>query len=344
MAINLTAGIELMFNKLSENNLSGTELESTEVDKGFIQNLQTLGINIHDFKIDGDVGNYHLTRINKVIDNDRVIRSLTTGNLLDILDSLGINDEELTQRTLSYQVVYKNIYNQQRGIKNINNQIIDDEYGKQLTAKLGDPKTEEDLNNILKDNPNIKAKFDKFKKKIVSNDKTTVGKWTKRVFTIGALSIASGGLWKVINDHKKSMNGCWLVNAKTGDKCKIQTLTCNGNTHNLCSPAEMKRCGSHLLPEENTSQCFANDKCMKQDENGKCIKTLGNTCSGNKSCNKYCGKIRAPLGYKMTCVSTNFWGAANDLMGNLTLPLSSWWKYILIGIVVVIIIIVLMNI
>lgn len=331
------AGIELTMNNLAEINMSESEMLTTELDKGFYHDLFTLDINPEDFKIKGDVGDYHLTRGDIIIDTTKVMEALKSGDVIAVLDSLGIDKSELTQRTLSYQSTYKKMYNQQPGIKLIKSQSENKKVGNEITKKLGDPDTQSKLDTILDKNPKIKNQLKTLKEKIYRDGSVSVGKWKKGIITMGALSVAGGGLWSIINKHKKEMNGCWLVNLKTGEKCKIIPLTCDDDRTDVCLAKDTLRCGSHLLPEENTEPCFNNNKCIKQI-NGRCVKTIINACDDNNGnvCSKFCGNINAPMGYKTICVSNDFWGATKDIVSDLSTPislLSSWWIYIFIIII-----------
>lgn len=346
MALDLVAGIEAMMNKISEINTSGAELESAEIDRGFAQNLWTLDINPTDFTIKGESGDYYLSRGDTIIDTDKVVEALNSDSIISVLESLGVSEDELTQRTLSYQSSYKSVYNQQAGIKLLVNQLDNEKTGHELTEKVGDPKTQEELTTILDNNPKLKSKIEKFKRKVVKEGSVETGMWKKRAIKSAMLLGAAGGIWAIIDNHKKAMNGCWLVNIKTGEKCKITTLTCNGDTTDMCS-LNAHLCGSHLLLEENTQPCYGTDRCMKKDKTtGECVETLANACDGHgkKSCSKYCGNISAPVGYKTVCISSDFWGAAKDIISDISLPVSKLWMYILAGgILFIVILIVIRN-
>ena len=333
MTLDLTYGIESTINKLSEINAAGAHLSSW-IDPEFTENLWSLGINPSEaYRIVGSPGDYQLVRGDVAIDPVRVVRALNSGDVVGVLESLGMTDVELRSSKLMlkeevFRRRYKQAYEAQPGIQLIRRHLDKVKLSERLTREWGDVRTSEALEAIVRDRAEVKAQLDAFRKRVTKQGAVKTKGWLKRTVKLAMLGAGVGGLWALIDGHRKAMNGCWLINVKTGEKCKISTLTCHGNAYDECSASATHLCGSYLQAAKNMQPCYAVTKCMKKDPvTGECLETLREACAGKEgqSCSKYCEHINTPVGYKTLCVSADFWGAAKDLVSTLGLSTTGWW-------------------
>lgn len=94
------------------------------------------------------------------------------------------------------------------------------------------------LNNPYKDLPEPKNS-EEFKAKVESTWKDTIYEGAKYVGGVAVswlpyiiTYIALEQLYNDIKDHQNAMNGCWLVNTTSGNKCKIGLLSDSSTTKN----------------------------------------------------------------------------------------------------------------
>lgn len=79
--------------------------------------------------------------------------------------------------------------------------------------------------DTLKDPSTIeKYKEDQIDKTKEGSNWDTAKSWLKWAGLLTGAYIT----YEAILQHQKEVNGCWIVNSKTGDKCKIIDLSCNG--------------------------------------------------------------------------------------------------------------------
>lgn len=343
----LLEGIEELRSRLNKLNVSGVELEM-DIDlfneSGFDEDLSFLDLPHDGFSIEGDVSNYRVvTAEGDVIDLEAVNKGILKGDLGMVIKELKFPDESLSLKTREYMDIYRKQWESKLGTQDLAyiDKVTDD--GKVMESEVGVRINNADqLEAVLNDDANLKAKFDNdvnaLRTKFSKNSNVQMGKWVKRGVILTAAGLTVSEVWKMINNHRKEMNGCWLVNTSTGNKCKIATMSkCGKNDKWLCAN-NMHVCGS--LKTEN---CFPQGKCLVLNDDGSCGDALG-SCVDDKECHKYCGNIDAPEGYRTYCVNVNFWGAADDFFGDVLAP-TKWFKWILyIGIAVVILVIIVMLI
>lgn len=347
MTLDLTYGIESTLNKLSEINTAKAHLSSW-LDPEFRENLWSLDINPENYRIVGEPGDYQLVRGDVMIDRLEVVKALNSGDIVALLESLGITEDEMKSSRLTtdqFRQHYKKAYKDQLGIKLIDRRLEEVELSDRLTRELGTPRSSEEFEAIVRNRADVKVQLDAFEKQLAKKGVLKTKGWLKRTVKLAMIGAGVGGLWALIDGHRKAMNGCWLINVRTGEKCKISTLTCNGNTVGECSESATHVCGSYLLSAKNTEPCYARTKCMKKDPmTGECIETLKQACDvvskKGESCSKYCEHINTPAGYKTLCVSADFWGAAKDLVSTLALSTTGWLKTILLGVAVLVVVVV----
>jgi hypothetical protein len=185
------------------------------------------------------------------------------------------------------------------------------------------------------------------------------GNWNKikNFAKFAGIAFGSLELYNLVEDHKNAMNGCWLVNISTGDKCKILPLTCDskaresGDLCNNCSvcPSGLtfNPCNGIKCPDKTTSD-FPGQGCSNccdiktKSPKGSCIPPTS-SCDGNDGCDPLCGPSypSLPSGFSMTCVNASWWQAFADVVGDIPDDISSTLSNILkwvlkIGIIILI--------
>lgn len=182
----------------------------------------------------------------------------------------------------------------------------------------------------------MNERFDRLKRKVEESRKTgkefKAGKWIKRVVVGGGILFGGLAIFDEINKHRMIMNGCWLVDIRTGQKCKVNSLTCH------TSKEEAKyACGPYNVCGENgLSPCFDSNTCVRRARDGTCEQTIGKCRTG--TCNALCSRdsaLKVPPGKRLQCVSVNFWGAAEDFLGEAATGIfgKNFWWYIRVGFV-----------
>lgn len=339
-------GIDSLSSTIDRVNRANEELSGAAItETGFAANLDTLDLNADAFEIAGTQGDYYLSRDGERVDLSGAAKAMNEGDLLISLEKLKVPRDIITDPDIKeFAKQYKTTWERQAGIQEIAENRAFQEQGNKLTKQMGDPENVAEFRKILESNfdevgKEFKTKMEDLKKKIDDSHmegrggRVRVGKWVKRgvVFGLGALTLAA--LYSFIVDHQNSINGCWLVNNSTGEKCKVKTLTCNTNSAFKECTSKYEVCGA-----SKDQPCFAEGVCVKQ-ANGGCSLTIGNSGCKNASCKTYCSNnhLQVPSGYKLVCVNSTFWGAAQDFFNSPFSFVSSWIYWILgIGAVILV--------
>lgn len=108
--------------------------------------------------------------------------------------------------------------------KNFNNNPLKNTQDRMATSK----KNAEAISggdDTLKD-PNT---IEKYKEDQINKTKDGKGYWDTAKSWLKWAGLAAGAYvtYEAIKQHQNECNGCWLVNSKTGNKCKIIDLSCN---------------------------------------------------------------------------------------------------------------------
>jgi hypothetical protein len=166
----------------------------------------------------------------------------------------------------------------------------------------------------------------------------------------------------LLDSVQKQLSGCFLIDRKTGKKCKVRIFSCNNAkdaggdgtvTVMVCNKADHtgKGCGKYFDgdcystsvnkdPQGRTSQCTYVDK-----NNGDCWHRLGNVTDfceeknekdggcGSKEkgiCSGCCTKLKVPTSKQAVCQKASrmesLLRTAEGLGIQAIRPVSSWWK------------------
>lgn len=268
--------------------------------------LEMLEINPADIKIDSVDGDLQLSLNERKVNlEESLTKMYDEGDLTGSLKELGVDDEVLNDPEIRmYSRNYKIGWNQQTGISDILEQQRSQEET-ELVSDLPDPENVEEMTDILLENPGLHrtmqrrlAQLEKVTgdtvPDVIVNDKVkvNVGKWVKRtaIVTLGTIALAE--MFILIKNHNASVNGCWLVNKTSGQKCKV-----------LCSHEHMEGTGG---VEFCSTDCTNSDSLCLLDNPKKC----------GMKCKPYCNRANVKASMRhltMVCVQVNFWEAARDL-------------------------------
>ena len=146
------------------------------------------------------------------------------------------------------------------------------------------------------------------------------GKWVtstiKLFLIIGTIEQIRG----VIQEHQKAMNGCWLLNTKTGGKRKINALTCNDGAKNSQEEGLNDAWTAKDNVELKKVEQYIENCKVNNDADG-CKHQLDKLCDDKNGdwCSKYCTieSIECSSEYTVTCVASTFFGALEDLTGQI---------------------------
>lgn len=343
MAAELLEGIEELRSRVGRLNAAGLELE-LDVDlfneSGFDEDLNFLNLPHDGFSLEGEPANYRVvTSEGEVVDLEAVHQGILNGDLTTVLKELKFSEEELPPKVQEYVAKYKAQWETRTGTQDLAyiNEVAAD--GRAMEEAIGVRiNNAEQLEAVLRDanHTELKTKFEKdvnnLLKKFSGRSKASVGKWIKRGILLSAAGFTLAEVWKLINDHKDAMNGCWMINHLNGEKCKIANMSkCGKNDPHLCTAS------SHVCGKSATEDCFREGKCVILNKDGSCKETF-RPCT-QEECSKYCGVIDVPKGYSTYCVNVNFWGAANDFFSDVFTP-RTWFRWIVYaGIAVVVVVI-----
>lgn len=298
------------------------------------EQFKRLNMDLEKFTFEGETGKVKLTYEGRPVDFEKASKAMSEGRLLESLKEYGAPENVLKdKKVIEYSKNYENAFKQQEGIKMKDYLDKNIKEGIKMKNEIGEPKNVDELNRMIEENPELKAKLEKMTKDLQKaaedakkEGKTEVkkGTWTETAYKAGEWGLKillAGALYNLINQHKDAMNGCWLVNKATGKKCKIQKLSCNDKTWtSLCDPDNT--CTDSCTKATQQS-CFDNpcikctspvtspDSTVTQSCEQKLEQCTGSECSELCSCDR----MGCPEGYYLKCVNVDFWGAAIDLGG-----------------------------
>ena len=213
----------------------------------------------------------------------------------------------------------------------------------EVETKINEGKTE---------NAKLDEDINKINEEVKKNSDISYGTYVKTSVKLGIIASGVFLLTKFIKEHQKAMNGCWMINLKTGDKCKVTNLCC-GDTNKsgkMCeqTPTSCTQYNNRGEKQENKTSCFTDAACVTVNESGNCAETIsskGDKCKGKKTCSIYCdsSKIEVPEGFQISCVNVDFYGAMADVVatpfnvaGDLIKKVINIAKYIFFGVVILI--------
>ena len=325
---------------LAKINELAPELAETEIPETldrFADQMKDTNLNMDKFTIDQDEeGTYKLLHDGKEINLDEGIqRAESLGDVKGMFKALGFPDSALESSEMGAVIRdFKNYWERQPGFKKLNELALLEIQGEELSKTVDTPTNEKELLDIVQSNKDLVEKIEK-KLKSLKKNKTT-GKWAKRALVGGAVIGLGTGLYTEIRNHQDYINGCWLINIKSGEKCKLHVLSCSNKlTEKECDP--YTKCGIDF-----TKPCFDKNTCVLRDAQNVCIKRIGE-CAGN--CSKYCNKklIKTPPNTKLICLNLTFWSAAEDYLATtFTTPLFNW-LYIGLAIAAIVVLIILLK-
>lgn len=302
------------------------------------------------FAFEGNPGEIRLTNTGEVVDLESAIKNVENyGDILAAMRDLKVPEEALEERPVQrYAADYKVRWENQAG--NLDIKAVEDveNTGEEIESKVGEPTSVSDMTEKINSDSSfakeMNKRFDELKKKVDEarggGREFKTGKWVKRVVFAGGVVVAAAAIYKEINKHKAIMNGCWLVDIRTGEKCKIAFLTCHDTTAD-----ELKyMCESYnVCGDDGLSPCFSPDTCVKHGVDGECTQTIGKCQVG--TCNALCSHastLKIPPGKRLQCVSVNFWGAAEDFLGETLTGIfgkNFWWYVGLVGVALVVVLV-----
>lgn len=326
--------MEKMGRVVSEANKAGSIIEDAakffgenQIDVSKFKEVNMTG----DFKIEGTPNEYKLKYGDKIVDIEGAEAALNKGDLLTSFEKFGAPEEVLkSPEVKSYSATYENAWKQQKGIQDSITVEKTSANGQEMTKSIGEPSSLEDFQKQLDTNTTLgkdtNAKIDKLNKQLEEAKKTgnkpvEKGKWVKTTLQLGLVGLTVGTLYELINQHKAEMNGCWLINNQTGDKCKVQKLTCQQESkinENVCpaNGVSFGTCKDVCSGEDITCIEGACVECNPKDENGMqtCKTRVPECIGGGGECSTYCNSnlVGCPTGYTLQCVNADFWGAAED--------------------------------
>jgi hypothetical protein len=212
----------------------------------------------------------------------------------------------------------------------------------------------------------LQKKFDKIKEDAKNDKKKTWGQWTKDKLTdaakLAAIGLGSFAFYEMVKEHQDSMNGCWLIETSTGNKCKIPQLTCNADARKAgtsCAACN-EDCASTFNPCPGV-KCKATDGTTNNPFPGSNCKNCCKATDGTKDtclpdqplctddgCDPMCSSSsyrNIPQGYGLKCVNVDWWTALADGVGGLGGDVDSLLKkilqWLLIGLAIIVGIIIL---
>lgn len=318
----------------------------------FYSHMGDMGLSGETFSFEGDPGNVRLTNNGEPVDLDGAIKNVKNyGDVLSAMRDLKVPEDVINEGPVQrYAAEYKVKWDNQPGNLDIKSVDYIEDTGKEIETKLeADPKSYAEMKEALgKDKSlsnELNNRFDELKRKVEdsrrSGKECKVGRWIKRVVFSGGILVGGLEIFNEINKHRMLMNGCWLVDIRTGEKCKIGPLTC----HKISSEEIKYLCGPYnVCGQDGLSPCFDQNTCVKRAKNGTCDQTIGKCKTGN--CNALCSQdssLKVPSGKRLKCVSVNFWGAAEDFLGETLTGIfgKNFWWYIGAGFVVFVVILII---
>ena len=212
--------------------------------------------------------------------------------------------------------------------------------GARLQNDIGSVNSVDDYNQKINDKRlnNLEQKWNDVK----ANKEGGTWQKVKDFGKFAAIVFGSVELYSFIKQHQDAMNGCWLVNSKTGDKCKILSFTCSADARNSTEStpcALCTNCDSTLafnncpglkcpqvtgdFPGTECSNC-----CDKSGNNVSCVLNVPTCTDGcDPSCNSSYPSL--PPGFNMVCVNASWLQAFTDFLGGIPDDITSGLNTIL---------------
>lgn len=278
-------------------------------------------------------------------------------NALNALTDVDFNSADIKNLDNQYRAQFR----QNPGVSDVNtlqNTLKQNDLLKKIFSR--DPKNINEFNNMLSESkdPNaikLKKLVDDFQKSCKEKPDEEVGRWQKikDKGKIAALAVAGIGFYTAIKDHQDQMNGCWLVNIKSGEKCKVQPLTCDDGARNAVSNSACAICTNWSSQSIcfnlcNGTQCDKNKDIICTTPSNCCNTTPPTTpptpidclptepdtskCDSDGMCSNLCNSSsynNIPSGWSLVCSNVSWWGAATDLIGDLPGDITSILQKIL---------------
>lgn len=315
----IQTNLDSVFEKIG---MEGQKFDITKLDDGTVQIKNSKG---------------------EVIDYKSAKEKMDASDFKGALKDLKVPDEVINDPKISqFSEDLKILNDEQIGIKSTKDYMNDLDKNKSNYEKLApnDVKSPEDLDRLYKENPEFKKFMDNAKEetedKVKKNSNSTSGKWTDIIKTTAFLAALTAGgiaLYEFIKKHQNECNGCWLIDDKTGSKCKVEPLTCNSDyrtSDNLCKSSDLLGCDA-TIPDcsgaTGSSLCFQTSvsskggTCMKFGPNPDTTKTTQvcvnclSQCGGSDPCNNCsCSTIQCPSGKHLQCMNLTWMEALGDLL------------------------------
>ena len=334
---------------ISPEDLSSINQEfSTSVPDG-----GNLDLNVDD---DGKIRNSK----GDLVDSNTVREKMLDGDIKGALEDLGIDvsDEKFEESIKSEETEYK----QSEGFKQRENLNTSEKLGDDI-EKNNDLSNEVDPDNLSEKEEEVIEKLKEAKADLIESEEKPGGAdekgegktWgdslkdgAEKLTKLALLAFTAAQVAQLIKKHQKEMNGCWIVNSQTGDKCKISYLQCgdDADTTNACEFTITDGSGGSVVPVCNTPKSFTDickcgksknkycldpkicldDKAIGAKKSTTCSVTLKNICqldkeAKNDTCPAGCDggtghlpPLTGNLHYK--CVKVSFWSAAADWTEN----------------------------
>jgi len=265
---------------------------------------------ISSLGLEGSVGDYRLVFNDQPVDIARGVEDIRyNANLLNFLRRLGLS---ITATAQAKETEIKDQYIQKaRGFHELMRMKRRIQIAKDIVDRYGkSPRNEQELIQILTQDPNLEASFSNFIEKVkgsyvVDPNATPYGEWVRKPYRSRNYTLTS--LFRIINNHKKSLGGCWAVRAD-GYKCLLRSLSCDpikGQRPYKCQPDN--RCGP-----DGQQPCYS---CLKWNPDNTCAEVP--PCEDRKdSCSVACSnrEIEVPSDTVLICLKRKFWISAQDFM------------------------------
>ena len=199
----------------------------------------------------------------------------------------------------------------------------------QQSGKKPVPTGDKDIDQPTKDK--IKEVVNETLKEKDKNE--NAGKWVKSgikyVAILAILGAAGAGLYEAVSHHQDAMNGCWIMDMTTGQKCKVTELTCAQGPKNNIPDGESAcgLCGDITLTNTcgslDFNPCLIGGKATNPppapfpDSGKNCDKPVDSCKDSDTQVCKNCNPSLYNLigNSKMVCVNVDWFGALEDLIG-----------------------------
>ena len=292
------------------------------------------------------------------VDSNTVREKMLDGDIKGALEDLGIDvsDENFETSIESEETEYK----KSEGFKQRENLNTSEKLGDDIEQN-NDLSEDVDTDSLSEKEQEVIEKIKEAKADLIESEEKPGGAEEKgktwgeslkdgveKITKFALLALTAAEVAELIKKHQKEMNGCWIVNSQTGDKCKISYLQCgdDADTNNACAFNIKDGSGGSAVPKCNTPTSFTdickcgkskNEYCLDPkiclDDKAKgattsttCNVTLDKICqldkeAKNDTCPAGCDggtgnlpPLTGNLHYK--CVKVSFWSAAADWTEN----------------------------